>query len=112
MKKLMFIAAVAALGIGMTGCVGAGGPCTNSALGFGGIIDENRAPASFNIDNSVKPVKCGKASSKGVVIYTSGDSSIKAAMDAGGITKVHHIDYEVFNILNLFSKATTIVYGE
>ena len=27
-------------------------------------------------------------------------------------TKVHHIDYEVFNILNLFSKATTIVYGE
>ena len=42
----------------------------------------------------------------------SGDSSIKAAMDNGGITKVHHIDYEVFNILNLFSKATTIVYGE
>ena len=76
MKKLMFIAAVAALGIGMTGCVGSGGPCTNTALGFGGIIDENRAPAPFNIDNSVKPVKCGRASSKGIIIYTSGDSSI------------------------------------
>lgn len=112
MKKLMIIAAIAAIGIGVTGCVGAGGPCTNTALGFGGIIDENRAPASFNIDNSVKPAKCGRASSKGIVLYTSGDSSIKAAMDAGGITKVHHIDYEVFNILNLFSKATTIVYGE
>ena len=36
MKKLMFIAAVAALGIGMTGCVGAGGACTTTAL-FGGI---------------------------------------------------------------------------
>ena len=24
----------------------------------------------------------------------------------------HHIDYEVFNVLNVFSKATTIVYGE
>jgi len=111
MKKLMFIAAVAALGIGMTGCVGPGGACTNTAL-FGGIVDENRAPASFNIDNSVKPAKCGKATSKGVVLYTSGDSSIKAAMDNGGITKVHHIDYEVFSIFNLFSKATTIVYGE
>ena len=111
MKKLMFIAAVAALGIGMTGCVGAGGATTTTAL-FGGIVDDNRAPASFNIDNSVKPVKCGKAKSKGIVLYTTGDSSIKAAMDNGKITKVHHIDYEVFNILNLFSKATTIVYGE
>ena len=64
MKKLMFIAAVAALGIGMTGCVGAGGPCTTSALGIGGIIDENRAPASFNIDNSVKPEK------KGILFFT------------------------------------------
>ena len=111
MKKLMLIAAVAALGIGLTGCVGAGGATTTTAL-FGGIVDDNRAPASFNIDNNVKPVKCGKATSKGIVLYTSGDSSIKAAMDNGGITKVHHIDYEVFNILNVFSKATTIVYGE
>ena len=111
MKKMMFIAAVAALGIGMTGCVGAGGATTTTAL-FGGIVDDNRAPASFNIDNNVKPVKCGKATSKGIVLYTSGDSSIKAAMDNGGITKVHHIDYEVFSVLNLFSRATTIVYGE
>ncbi len=111
MKKLMLIAAVAALGIGLTGCVGAGGATTTTAL-FGGIVDDNRAPASFNIDNNVKPVKCGKATSKGIVLYTSGDSSIKAAMDNGGITKVHHIDYEVFSVLNLFSRATTIVYGE
>ena len=111
MKKLMFIAAVAALGIGMTGCVGPGGACTTSAL-FGGIVDENRAPASFNIDNSVKPVKCGRATSKGIVLYTTGDSSIKAAMDDGKITKVHHIDYKVFNVFNVYSKATTIVYGE
>ena len=41
-----------------------------------------------------------------------GNRDLHDAMDNGGITKVHHIDYEVFNILNLFSKATTIVYGE
>ena len=112
MKKLMFIAAVAALGIGMTGCVGAGGPCTTSALGFGGIIDENRSPAPFNIDNSVKPDKCGMATSKGIVFYTSGDSSIKAAMDNGGITKVHHVDYKVKNIFGIIGSTSTIVWGE
>ena len=112
MKKLMIIAAVAALGIGVGGCVGMGGPSTTTALGLGGIIDDNGSPASFNVDNSVKAVKCGQATSKGIVLYTSGDSSIKAAMDAGGITKIHHIDYKVFNIFNLYTKATTIVWGE
>ena len=33
-------------------------------------------------------------------------------MDNGGITKIHHIDYKVFNIFNIYSKATTIVWGE
>ena len=104
MKKLMFCAVLAAAA---SGCVMVGK--TNAAAPI--ELDVQSPDTSF-IDNSVKPVKCGRATSKGVVIYTSGDSSIKAAMDNGGITKVHHIDYEVFNILNLFSKATTIVYGE
>ena len=112
MKKLMFVAAVAALGLGVAGCVGAGGPSATAALGIGGIIDDNCSPASFRIDNTVKAAKCGQATSKGIVLYTTGDSSIKAAMDNGGITKIHHIDYKVFNIFNLYSKATTIVWGE
>ena len=33
-------------------------------------------------------------------------------MDSAGITKVNHIDYEIFNIFNLYSEATTIVWGE
>ena len=111
MKKLMFAAATAAVMVGLSGCVAPGGPSATTAL-FGGIVDDNCSPASFNIDNSVKAVKRGEATSKGIVLYTSGDSSIKAAMDNGGITKVHHIDYKVFNILNLYTKATTIVWGE
>ncbi|MBO7684039.1 MAG: hypothetical protein J6T51_04885 [Kiritimatiellae bacterium] len=108
MKKLLIIAAAAALG----GCAQVGGPSTTTALGIGGIIDDNCSPASFRIDNNVKAAKCGEATSKSIVLYTSGDSSIKAAMDAGGITKIHHIDYRVFNVLNFYSKATTIVWGE
>ena len=97
MKKLLVGATIAALGIGLGGCAQVGGPSASTALGFGGIIDNNCSPASFDIDNSVKAVKKGEATSKSIVIYTTGDSSIKAAMDAGGITKVHHIDYKVFN---------------
>ena len=112
MKKLMFAAAIAAVGIGLGGCAAVGGPSATSALGFGGIVDNNCSPASFCIDNNVKAAKCGEATSKSIVIYTTGDSSIKAAMDNGGITKIHHIDYKVFNILNFYSTATTIVWGE
>ena len=107
----MFGAALAAAAL-VTGCAQVGGPVTSTAVGFGGIILDHKAPASFNIDNSVKCAKSGTATSKSIVIYTTGDSSIKAAMDAAGIKKVNHIDYEVKNIFNIYSEATTIVWGE
>ena len=41
-----------------------------------------------------------------------GDASIEAAKKNGGITKVHHVDYGVKNILGIFGTYTTTVYGE
>ena len=111
MKTLVFGTAIAAVAF-VTGCAQVGGPTASSALGFGGIIVDHKSPASFNIDNSVQCLKSGTVKSKSVVIFTTGDSSLKAAMDAGGISKVNHVDYEVTNILNLYSEATTIVWGE
>ena len=111
MKTLVFGTAIAAVAF-ISGCAQVGGPTTSTALGFGGIIIDHRAPGSFDIDNSVQCLKSGTARSKSIVVFTTGDSSLKAAMDAGGITKVNHVDYEVTNILNLYSEATTIVWGE
>ena len=111
MKKLLFGAALAAATL-LTGCAQVGGPTTSTALGFGGIIMDHKAPAAFNIDNTVKCAKVGRAKSKSVIIFTTGDSSIKAAMDSAGITKVNHIDYEIFSLFSLYSEATTIVWGE
>ena len=111
MKTLVFGTAIAAAAF-ITGCAQVGGPVTSTAVGVGGIILDHKAPASFNIDNSVKCLKSGTATSKSIVVYTTGDSSLKAAMDAGGITKVNHVDYEVKNIFNIYSEATTIVWGE
>jgi hypothetical protein len=33
-------------------------------------------------------------------------------MRNGGITKVHHVNYKVMNILYLYNETVTIVYGE
>ena len=33
-------------------------------------------------------------------------------MANGGIKKIHHVDFDVLNVFKLYSKVTTIVYGE
>ena len=45
-------------------------------------------------------------------VFATGDASIEAAMKDGGITKIHHVDYESKNILGLYATFTVIVYGE
>jgi hypothetical protein len=44
--------------------------------------------------------------------FATGDASIEAAAKSAGIKKISHVDYEGSNILGLFAKHTTIVYGE
>ena len=110
MKKLMIgLGAVAALAL--TGCVAPVGATISNGV-MGGIVADHVAPAGYNIDNSVKPLKKGTATSNGVICYVEGDASLKAAMENGGITKVHHVDYKVKNILGIVGSTTTIVWGE
>ena len=104
MKKLMFCAVLAAAA---SGCVMVGK--TNAAAPI--VIDVQSPDVSF-IDNSVKPVKQGTASATGIICVTQGDASIKAAMENGGITKIHHVDYKVNNIFGIVGSTTTIVWGE
>ena len=110
MKKLM-IGLGACAAIALTGCVAPVGAAISTGA-MGGLVADHVAPAGFHIDNSVKPVKCGRASCKGVVFYSTGDNSIQTAMKNGGITKVHHVDVEVMNVFNIYASATTIVWGE
>ncbi|MBM4084179.1 MAG: hypothetical protein FJ272_05265 [Planctomycetes bacterium] len=71
--------------------------------------------APLDIDTANTPVtgKKGTSSTINVLgVVATGDASIKAAADDGGITRVEHVDYEYFNVLFVFSKFTTIVYGQ
>lgn len=56
--------------------------------------------------------KVGRASADVILGIVTGDASIQAAMTAGGITRIHHVDYETNLVLGLFGKYTCVVYGE
>ena len=68
---------------------------------------------------SIYLVNVEESSKKGIAycesflgLITTGDASIQAAADNGGITKISHVDWDVRNILGLYGKYTVTVYGE
>lgn len=57
--------------------------------------------------------KVGTAVSTSILgLVATGDASIKTAAANGGITKVKYVDYRAKNILGIFGKYTTTVYGD
>ena len=104
MKKLLFVAALAAVA---SGCVMVGPTNAWAPL----MIDVQNPDMSF-VDNDVKPARMGAATASGIICFTEGDASLKAAMNEGKITKVHHVDYKVKNIFGIIGSTTTIVWGE
>ena len=89
----------------LTGCAAvAHGPVTAPVtLDMKGPVSLGPAPGS---------AKIGRSEAWGILVYATGDASISAAMRNGGITRVHHVDQETTNILGLYAKYITVVYGE
>ena len=46
-----------------------------------------------------------------LALFSTGDGSVKAAAQAGGISNVTMVDYKFRNILGIYQRYTTIVYG-
>jgi hypothetical protein len=88
----------------LSGCAIAHAPVTAP------ITINERGPVSAG--SAAGSAKVGRATATGIVLAAWGDASISAAMANGGITRIHHVDHETFNLLGLYSKYTTIVYGE
>ena len=84
---------------------------SNMAI-FSPVAIDAVAPNQEFVNNDVRPLKRGEATQTGIILFSSGDASIKAAMDNGGIKKIHHVDYKTTTVLFLYTKQTTIVYGE
>jgi hypothetical protein len=108
MKKLIASLVVCVFAVSLlTGCAG----IMPVAGGAGGTIYTSvNGPVS--VGSAASAAKVGMAKSTGIIGFATGDSSIDAAMKAGGITKVHHVDCKVLSVLGVYSEYTTIVYGE
>ena len=107
MRKLIGCACAGALALLITGCVGPMG----GATGTYGYVYTDVSGALMATSNTGAS-KVGEAKSQGVICVATGDSSIKAACAAGGITKIQHVDYHVTSVLGLYVETTVTVYGE
>jgi hypothetical protein len=88
-----------------TGCAMAMSPVT----GF--VYSDVKAPLAVNSD--AEATKTGEAKCTSILgLVAQGDASIEAAAKAGGIKKIHSVDYKCHSILGFYAEFTTIVHGE
>jgi len=112
MRALAVVAVLAAVGL-LGGCAGMFQAPVIPGYGF--IYADMKAPLQTAYDKTPVSMndKMGEADTQNILGWISaGDSSIQAAAQAGKITTVHHVDYHFMNILGIYAKFTTIVYGE
>ena len=107
MRKLIACASAGALAVLLTGCVG---PMGLAGGAYGGIYTDVSGPLMATSNSGAS--KVGEAKSTGIICVATGDSSIKAACAAGGITKIQHVDYHVTSVLGVYVETTVTVYGE
>ncbi len=70
-------------------------------------------PVAVTNNKLPENVKIGTAECKSVLgLVATGDASIQTACKNGGITVIHHVDWEVENILGIIGTYRCVVYGE
>jgi hypothetical protein len=80
----------------------------------GCLYTDIKAPLDIDANNTAIGSKVGTSTIESVLwLVAWGDASTDAAAKNGNISVVYHMDQEVFSVLfGLYSKSTTIVYGE
>jgi hypothetical protein len=98
MKKTSMLAVVLMFIIALTGC----------------LYADIKTPLDIDADKTAIGSKVGKSTIESVLwLVAWGDASTDAAAKNGNISVIYHMDRESFSILfGLYSKSTTIVYGE
>lgn len=98
MKTLRLLAAALATALLLSGC----------------LYMNVKAPYDTDLDRTAMGDKIGEASMYSVLwLFAWGDAGTAAAAREGGLTTVNHMDRENFNLLfGLYTRHTTIVYGE
>jgi len=97
MKTVRTLAAVLCLCLFLGGC----------------LYTDIEVPADTDLNETVLGAKQGEASTYSVLwLFAWGDAGTRAAAENGGIATINHMDRKIFSLLfGLYSKTTTVVYG-
>ena len=96
---------VPCLALMLTGCAMVAAPVN------GYFYSDVKGPAGATSNTTCS--KVGKSTCSSILgLFASGDASIDAAAKAGGITKIHHVDYQSYSVIGIYATFTTIVYGD
>jgi len=86
--------------------------CVASPVGPGIFYTGVKAPLEATASKDGYS-KMGKAKASQVCgIAAWGDASIQTAASSAGIKTIHHVDYEAFSVLGVFSSFEVTVYGD
>ena len=106
MKKYAgFLVIIFVVTILLSGCA--------SLYPVGTIYTGVKLPNNMGDGKDVSYTKIGKAQACSILsIIATGDASLAAAIQNGGIKTVKYVDYHVDNILGIYGTYTTTVYGD
>ena len=92
----------------LTGCAGAA--FIGQGVAIGGLYADATTPVHATPNNLGK--KTGEACATSILgIVTTGDASIRAAADAGGIKEIGAVDASIRNILGIVATHCMVVSG-
>jgi TRL-like protein family len=101
MKKLLMLSLIL---VSLTACA--------TPIPLGVIYTDNDFPVQVS-SQTVHYSKKGVAQCKSILLLVStGDCSLTAAMKNGNITKVNHTDWHATNILGIYGEYTLTAYGD
>lgn len=109
MIRALLVASLALLAVGSSGCLVA--PVVPpTALVYTGF----EAPLDLDFEDQTNlGSKKGEASTTNILgLISFGDASSEKAAREGNIQMIRHADYRFTCVLGLFSRFTTIVYGD
>jgi len=95
-----------------TGCSGVGGYTQPSGMTPTAWIFMETTSGGILHENGVTPTKVGKACGTSILgVVATGDTTVEAAMNQGGIKKAVYTEQYIKSIMGFFVEVCTIVKG-
>ena len=80
---------------------------------IGVAFSEFNAPLDHDFDETAVSQRKGVSESISILgLVALGDASTAAAAKQGGLSRIDHADYEYYNVVGVYQRYRTVVYGK